>query len=290
VKGQTKGFTLMDRAFTLTAVEDLGGGLTAFGNTKMENNSDFRTSYVHFADTNIGLRSTAWGEFKFSNTRGSDTFAAIVSPAISLRDGLYDDNGITSRPDIDSVTYTSPALVPGLNASIAFSELYNGDINAPATNQSNYTVGLGYVNGPVTVMAAYKTKLAKAVASSSTTQISKDNIELALRWNADVAVIGLGYDAASTKGTTAIAADGSKIQTDKDAFGATLTVPMGQLSFGAEFWSRGKSTESRFGTTYAFSKRTALTAAYGMKEFPKKAFPTSIFSNNQYRLSVLHTF
>jgi predicted porin len=289
VKGQVKGFTLMDRTFKFTAVEDLGGGMAAFGDATMESAGDFRTSFVQFADVNIGLRSTSWGEVKFSNTRAGDTYSAIASPAISLRDGLYDDSGINgTRADIDLLTYTTPELVPGLKASIAHADLGNGDINAPASNQSNQTFGLAYVNGPVTVMGAYKTKLAKAVASS--TQISKDTIELALSYNAGFAVIGLGYDAASTKGTTAIAKDGTKVQTDKDSFGASLTVPMGALSFGAEYWSRGASTESRFGAMYALSKRTSLTAAYGLKDFPKLAFPAAITSDNQYRFSVRHTF
>jgi predicted porin len=137
-------------------------------------------------------------------------------------------------------------------------------------------------------MGAYKTKNAKAAASS--TQISKDNIELAARYDLGVAVIGLGYDAASTKGTTAIANNGKTIQTDKDAFGASLTVPMGAVSFGAEYWARGKSVESRFGVTYSLSKRTALTGAYGMKDYPKLNNSTNVTSDNQYRLAVRHTF
>jgi len=153
--------------------------------------------------------------------------------------------------------------------------------------------GLSYVDGPLTVMGAYKSKAAKATASTSSTtntQISKDNIELAARYDLGVALIGLGYDAASTKGTTAIANNGKTIQTDKDAFGASLTVPMGAVSFGAEYWARGKSVESRFGAMYALSKRTALTAAYGLKDYPKINNSANVTSNNQYRLSVLHTF
>jgi predicted porin len=294
-KGQVKGFTLMDRAFTLTVLEDLGGGLAAFGNTKMENASDFRGAQLGFADTNLGLRSSAWGEFKFTNTRSSDTFAAVASSAISLRDGLYDDSGITSRGAIDVVTYTTPDLLPGLKASVAFVEGNDGDINVPANDASVTVLGAMYVNGPVTVMGAYKSKAAKAAASTASGyvgQISKDNIELAARYDLGFAVVGLGYDGASTKTTiaTPIVKTGGRIQTDKDAFGASLTVPMGAFSMGAEFWSRGKATESRFGAMYALSKRTALTAAYGLKDYPKINNSTNVTSNNQYRLSVLHTF
>jgi aminopeptidase N len=105
----------------LSVLEDLGGGLAAFGATKLENSADFRGAMVSFADTTLGLRSTSWGQLSFSNTRSSDTFAAVASSAISLRDGLYDDSGIASRANIDVVTYTTPDLIPGLKASLAYS-------------------------------------------------------------------------------------------------------------------------------------------------------------------------
>ena len=288
-KGQVKGFTLMDRAITLTVLEDLGGGLAAFGSTKMERAGDFRGAQVAFADTNLGLRSTSVGEFSFRNTRTSDTFAAIVSPAISLRDGLYDDNGITSRGAADIVTYTTPELIKGLKASLSFVELNDGDINVPATNSSLQVLGVSYVNGPLTVNGAYKTQANKA-AAASTTQISKATYELAALYNAGFAVIGLGYDGASTEGTTALATTGAVLQTDKSAMALSVTVPVGQISLGMEHWVRGKSTETRFGAMYALSKRSSLTVAYGTKDFPKLNNPTNVKASNQYRLSMLHTF
>jgi len=279
----------MDRSLTLTVLEDLGGGLAAFGNTKMEQGSDFRGAQLGFADTNLGLRSTSIGEFKFSNTRSSETFAAIVSPAISLRDGLYDDNGISSRAAIDVVTYTTPDLIPGLKASIAFVEGNDGDIAVTTTNSSSTVLGASYVNGPLTVHGAYKTKSAKATASTSTTQISKATFEMAALYNAGIAVIGLGYDGASTEGTTALATTGAVLQTDKAAMGFSVTIPAGQISYGMEYWSRGKSTETRFGAMYALSKRSSLTIGYGLKDYPKLN-NTNVTNDNQYRISMLHTF
>jgi hypothetical protein len=288
-KVQVRGFTLMDRSLTLTVLEDLGGGLAAFGNTKMEQGSDFRGAQVGFADTNLGLRSRSIGEFKFSNTRTSDTFAAIVSPAISLRDGLYDDNGITSRSAADIVTYTTPDLIPGLKASVAYVELNDGDINVSATSSSVTVVGASFVRGPLTVHGAYKTKAKNATASSTTTQISKQTFELAALYNAGVAVIGVGYDGASTEGTTALATTGAVLQTDKAAMGFSVTVPVGQISLGMEHWVRGKSTETRFGAMYALSKRSSLTLGYGLKDYPKLN-NSNVTNDNQYRLSMLHTF
>ncbi len=287
-KGQVRGFTLRDTAMTLTVLEDLGGGLAAFGNTKMERGGDFRGAQVGFADSNLGLRSTSVGEFKFTNTRSSDTFAAIVSPAISLRDGLYDDNGITSRGAIDVVTYTTPDLIPGLKASIAYVEGNDGDIAVPTNSSSTTVVGVSYVNGPLTVHGAYKSK-AKNATAATTTQISKQTFELAALYNAGVAVIGVGYDGASTEGTTALATTGAVVQTDKAAMGLSVTVPVGQISLGMEHWVRGKSTETRFGAMYALSKRSSLTIGYGLKDYPKLN-NSNVTNDNQYRLSMLHTF
>ena len=283
----------MDRFFTLTVLEDLGGGLTAFGNTKMEQNSDFRAAPLTFADTNLGLRSASWGEVKFTNTRSSDTAVAIASPAISLRDGLYDDNGVFARGAIDVLTYTTPELIPGLKASFSYVEGNDGDINIPTTSASTMVLGASYVNGPVTVMGAYKTKADKAVASTSAatiTQLSKANFELAALYNLGFATVGVGYDGKSTSGSTAISNEGKTLQSDKDAYGVSLTVPMGAVSFGLEYFKRDKSVETRLGAMYALSKRTALTAAYGMKDYPKLNNAANVTSNNQYRLSVLHTF
>ena len=292
----------MDRDFTLTVLEDLGGGLAAFGSTKMEQGSDFRGAQLQFADTNLGLRSSALGEFKFSNTRTSDTFAAIVSPAINLRDGLYDDNGITSRGAIDVVAYTSPELIPGLKASIAYIDLGDGDITAAnqavtaakgrPSGTSAYILGASYVAGPLTAMVTYKGKPKNMIAgtAAATSQIGKANIEAAALYNAGFAVIGLGYDGASTEGATALATDGTVVQTDKAATGFSVTVPVGAISLGMEYWKRAASTETRFGATYALSKRTSLTAGYGTKDFPKLANPSTITADSQYRLAVKHTF
>jgi hypothetical protein len=71
--------------------------------------------------------------------------------------------------------------------------------------------------------------------------------------------------------------------------GLSVTVPVGQISLGMEHWVRGKSTETRFGAMYALSKRSSLTLGYGLKDYPKLN-NSNVTNDNQYRLSMLHTF
>jgi predicted porin len=300
-KGQTRGLNVMDANINFAVVEDLGGGLAAYGNTNIERSANFRTAYVSYADTNLGLRG-GFGQLQYSNTRSSDTFAAIASGAISLPDGVYDDSGIASRIAIDALTYTSPELMKGLKVSIAYIEPTDGDTTASdvtytaATGRPNgtsqYVIGASYTNGPLTAMLTYKAKPSAMVAgtTAATSQIGKANMELAALYNAGVAVIGVGYDSASLTGSTALSDDGSKVQLDRAAYGMSATVPMGAVSLGLEYWKRGASTDTKVGVTYALSKRTSLTAASGIKDYPKLNNSTYVTSSNQYRLSVKHTF
>jgi predicted porin len=300
-KGQVRGLTTMDGNINFSVVEDLGGGLAAFGNTNIEKSQNFRGAFVAYADTNLGLRG-GFGQLQYSNTRSSDTFAAIASGAISLPDGLYDDSGIASRIAIDALTYTTPDLMPGLKVSFAYIEPVDGDTSVAnqtvtaATGRPNgtsqYVIGSSYTNGPLTAMVAYKAKPSAMIAgtTAATSQIGKANMELAALYNAGVAVIGIGYDSASLDGSTKLAADGTKVQTDRAGYGMSATVPMGALSLGLEYWKRGASTDTKVGATYALSKRTSLTAASGIKDYPKLNNSTNVTSSNQYRLSVKHTF
>jgi len=300
-KGQTRGLNVMDANINFAAVEDLGGGLAAYGNTNIERSANFRGAYVSYADTNLGLRG-GFGQLQYSNTRSSDTFVAIASGAISLPDGLYDDSGITSRIAIDALTYTSPELMKGLKASIAYIEPTDGDTTVAnqtvtaATGRPNgtsqYILGATYIDGPLTAMVTYKAKPSAMIAgtTAATSQIGKANIELAALYNAGVAVIGIGYDAASLDGATKIAATGALVQSDRAAYGMSATIPMGAMSLGLEYWKRGAATDTKAGATYSLSKRTSLTAAMGLKDFPKLANSSNVTSSNQYRFSVKHTF
>jgi predicted porin len=301
VKGQTRGLNTMDANINFTVVEDLGGGLAAYGNTNIEKSQNFRGAYVAYADSTLGLRGN-FGQLQYSNTRSSDTFVAIASGAISLPDSIYDDSGISARVGIDALTYTSTELMPGLKVSIAYIEPLDGDTTVAnqavtaATGRPNgtsqYVIGSSYTNGPLTAMVTYKAKPSAMIAgtTAATSQTGKANIELAALYNAGVAVIGLGYDAASVEGATKIASTGALVQTDRAAYGMSATVPIGAVSLGLEFWKRGAATDTKFGATYALSKRTTLTAATGNKDFPKLNNAANVTSNNQYRLSVKHTF
>jgi predicted porin len=111
-------------------------------------------------------------------------------------------------------------------------------------------------------------------------------------YNLGFATVGLGYDGASTEGTTALPKTGAVLQSDKSATAFSITAPMGPVSLGLEYFKRGESKETNIGGMYAFSKRTDFTVAYGEKKFPMKAASgfLPVTQDNQYRVSLRHKF
>jgi len=218
--------------------------------------------------------------------------ASIVSPAISLPDGLYDSTGIVSRSAIDTVSFTSPAI-NGFTGSFTFVENNEGNIN-PTTNKSVTVIAVAYANGPLTAAAAYKSKPSTAAASSGLT--GKSNTEFAVSYDLGIAKVGYAFDGSSVSGTSsasqgayASAANAQAVadlQT-KSANGFSVTVPMGALTLGAHYFKRDVAKVTEFGASYAFSKRTALNVAFGKKAGLAEDLG---FNGNQNRVQLKHTF
>jgi GH18 family chitinase len=73
----------------------------------------------------------------------------------------------------------------------------------------------------------------------------------------------------------------------KSANGFTLHVPMGNVSLGMGYYTRGDQTVTEFGVRYDLSKRTYLSAATGKKA---GMFDVDGYGGNQYRVAMSHTF
>jgi predicted porin len=289
--GKAKGFAITDANLKLAAVEDLGGGLMASFDYTLETGAQ-RGTTVTRADSGVGL-SGGFGAVAIRNTRFSDLIASIGSAAISLPDGLYDSTGIVSRSAIDTVSYTTPAM-NGFTGSFTFVELNEGNIDAAATNKSLNVIGLSYANGPLTVAAVMKSKPATAAASSGLT--SKANTELAVSYDLGVAKVSYAFDGASAEGASsaAIGAFASEanaravanLQT-KSANGFSVTVPMGAFTLGMNYFKRDIAKVTEFGASYAFSKRTTLSASTGKKSGLAADLG---FNGSQNRIRLAHTF
>ena len=290
--GKAKGFAITDANVKLAAVEDLGGGLKASFDYTLETGFQ-RGTTVTRADSGMGL-SGGFGAVAVRNTRSSDLIASIGSAAISLPDGLYDSTGIVSRSAIDTVSYTTPAM-NGFTGSFTFVENNEGNIAAATTNKSVNVIGVVYANGPLTVAAAMKSKAASVAASSGLT--SKANTELAVSYDLGVAKVSYAFDGASVEGASAPSSAGAfasvanaaavaNLQT-KSANGFSVTVPMGAVTLGVNYFKRDVAKVTEFGATYAFSKRTTLSASTGKKSGLAEDLG---YNGTQNRIRLAHAF
>jgi predicted porin len=263
--GAAKGFAVTDANLKLAAVEDLGGGLKASFDYTLETGAQ-RGTMTTRADSGIGL-SGGFGAVALRNTRSSDLIAAIGSPAVNLPDGLYDSSDIVKRGAIDAVSYTLPAF-NGVTASFTFSEAAgtDGNISLPATDKSAYTLGVVYASGPLTVGAALKSMNSPASTTKAT------NYELMAAYDLGVAKVSYAFDGKSE--TTGVYAS--------DAQGVSVTVPMGALTLGANYFKRDTKKVTEVGAAYAFSKRTTLSVASGKQ--------TADAAGNQMRVRLAHSF
>jgi len=297
-----QGLAVTDANLKLAAVEDLGGGMKASFDYLMETGS-FRGAAFTRADSGIGL-STGMGNIDLRNTRGSDLLASIGSSAVNLPDGLYDNSGIISRGNIDTLTYTAPAMM-GVTTSFTYLENNDGAINLAGTNAvpSNtavYVLGAAYANGPVSIKAAYKTAPSDKTASSGLTP--KSNMELALAYDAGVAKVSYAFDGSTASGTSTASA-GSAALSDtnlsaaeaqaianagtKAGHGLSVHVPLGAASVGLEYYKRDIVKFMGYGVKYDFSKRTAFGFAAGTKS---GLTTTAGYKGTQYRAGLTHTF
>jgi len=294
------GLSVTDANLKLAAVEDLGGGMKASFDYLLET-AAFRGAAVTRADSGMGL-SGGFGAIALRNTRGSDLLASIGSSAINLPDGLYDNSGILSRGAIDTLSYTAPAI-GGVTTSLTYVENNDGAINLAGTNAvpantSIYVLGAAWANGPLSIMGAYKTAPQNKTAASGLTP--KANVELAVSYDLGVAKVSYAYDGATASGTAAAdigsgagtnlsAAENTAIAkaTTKAAQGFSVTVPMGAVTVGFNYFKRDVAVYTEIGAKYDFSKRTSFAAGYGTKSGLTE---TAGYKGNQYRVGLTHLF
>jgi predicted porin len=250
------------------------------------------------ADSGLDLAG-GFGTIGYRNTRSSDLISGIASSAINLPDNLYHNTGIVNRGSIDTLAYTSPAIMPGLNLSATYVEGNDGQISIPTTNKTTVVLGAAYTNGPLVARGAYKMKPANTAASSGLTP--KANFELSVRYDLGVAAISFAHDAASVSGVSSAAAStaasggtlsAAQAQTlanlqTKSANGFTLHVPVGAVSLGLGYYTRGDQTYTEFGARYDLSKRTYVSAASGKKA---GLFNNDGHQGSNYRVAMSHTF
>jgi len=136
-----KGLAVNDATVTVGLTEDLGGGLKAAGSISMEGGFH-RGSAMTLADRSLSL-SGGFGALTVRNTRSSDQMASIFSAGVAVPDDIYTSSGILSRSANDNISFTTPALAPGLTTTITYSEANDGNQSVATTNGSVTTLTAG---------------------------------------------------------------------------------------------------------------------------------------------------
>jgi predicted porin len=284
-----RGLAVTDAFFVLKGVEDLGGGLSAAFDTKLETDTAARKSALLRTDTGLALTG-GFGVLSLRNTRSTDLLTnALVAPSY-LPDGIYDSSNVLSRVAIDVVTY-GLKFSNGFSGSVQYLEQKDGNVTsttaaaaaAGGTGAAAYVLNGGYAAGPLDVKLAYKGIIQKATGA-------KDSAELSAVYDFGMAKVGFGYDGASVeKGATVTAAQAFY---KKDALGVGVSVPFGAFTVGANYAVRGKAKLAEAVAQYNFSKRTYVNASWGKQN--ADATQTNAVggteSNQQYRVALRHDF
>lgn len=278
---KTQGVGVTDGDIVFGSVEDLGAGMKA--SVSMALRLRGRSSSLdNVPDSNPGVRP------RDASVSLSGGFGTVTMGSIDI--GFLHSAGLTSLPthgldasisattvgravillggNADILRYTSPSM-SGFNVSVAVLDTVGGG-GAESLNASADATVLGarYSAGPVLAVADYTTWDANALPAS---RAPDNRFRIAGNYNLGVAVLGLGYS------DLKYANGGKRTETV-----ASVTVPMGQISFGLNL-ARAERDQAPnpFSTTatplanmngtnegteaivkYDLSKRTFLAAAY----------------------------
>ncbi len=247
---------------TLTAVEDLGGGLKATGriDNRLTPANAARGTGDMFIQLDGGFGSVRVGQFIFAshaawNAGLARTVATTATAAQSLSTSV--------------ISYTSPSF-SGLTVAAAVD--LDGSTNA--AGRDGWGLKVNYAAGPIGAQLSYTTAVR---ASSSATPVTV----LGLAASYDFGVAKVFYNQTDSRaGNNATAITTTGYLASGTAAGAgtlaahsgnslSVTVPMGAATLRAGMVNRKGDTNatiidrSAVGVDYALSKRTTLVAEFG---------------------------
>ena len=250
---------LWDAGLTFTASEDLGNGLKATGVFNLDSLHD-RANTAKNGDSSISL-SGGFGTVAATRARSSHMASngAVFGAAIGKG---FNDGVVFTRSETQTISLTSPELVPGLRVAVAAVRV--------ATNESLKTnvIGATYSAGPLSL--GVQQKSLNGAATAATGQ-EDSQTEAFVRYNAGVALIGVGYGSKQTATGDAVTSYG-------------VSVPMGAFTVGFDAASRGDAEFMNYGVRYALSKRTTLHVSTGSFQ------TTATNDTDQTRIRLTHSF
>ena len=276
---KTGGYGFDTSNITFSVVEDLGGGLTAYGSMSIENFGEDVPTNGNGAT--LGLRG-AFGSVAFTSAEGSD-FLPV--------DGLTNSSNGT---DADRITYTSPtisgftfalthqdALDAGsvLSTTVsALSALHPAEIDADARGTSSVLTGaVNYSVGPIAIDAVHADFAGSTIASRTGVRAAYD--------------FGIAKITYGTLKEKQVASGGDVTET-----GLTVAAPIGPMTASYSYaTSKTGTSETKKGTaltvSYALSKRSSL-ALYSEEHDVRGtgALSSQVSKVKEYSLLLKHTF
>lgn len=286
----TNGLRVTDGNFTLTAVEDLGGGMKMAAS--MDVQSRGRTTAVQGRDASLTL---------------SGGFGAVLIGAIEAGNGIIGlggagapvyglDNGVSlaAASNVDILRYYTPAmsgfkgyvsLIDGNGtATVAGTGAGTGGMQDTALSQDATQLGLTYGAGPVAVAADYTNYGLNAVPAA--TPGADNRFRLSGSYDLGVAKLGLGYE---KRKSTAAANNGSA------DWLLGVSVPFGATTVGLNYARRTddglaqNATGLDFGVKYDLSKRTFVAFHY-QDDTATAAAGVIQAETKKYRVQLSHAF
>lgn len=285
-QAEASGLGVDTSEINFAAKEDLGGGQTIVAKMALagaDRSGESGNGTVGGRDATLTYTNMSVGQIELGSTSSVNYFAGIASagaPVIDFDGKLYE-----TRSSSDYISYTIPVgpVYLQLKHSEASSAigLGKGSTGSGALGQRNNTVSAYYSAGALTLLGAYRiydnrrsgdpTTLGGFAEYAAGTKDDVVNVQAS--YDFGVAKVGGGYQVAT-------ASNGVRVN---DAL-VGVAVPVGSWSFGATFaqsqGSDAKSTSAVTGTlwdlskyngtangyslgaSYAFSKRTSISAKY----------------------------
>jgi Gram-negative porin len=275
---RTAGLGTDTAAISLSATEDLGGGLKASAQVSL--GGMMRDGAGTGEDAKLTL-SGGFGTLTLSTFESDDGLSRAYAgaPVIGLDGKVHGANS-----NIDLLGYTSPQLAPGLTVGYSYVDrgttvgtgLAAGTTGA-AVAQPSHTGNVTYGAGPISARfdVASWTRQGDATVTANT---NKNRFRVSGNYDLGMAKIGLGYS--SLKRTTGTTAKQTEIG---------VSAPLGATTVGLVYEklvNSGVTTSGvTFGAQYNLSKRTNVSAGYA--QWKKTGAATT---DNSFRVLVGHSF
>ena len=243
-----------DAGLTFTASEDLGNGLTATGVFNIDSLAD-RAAAAYNGDSSISL-SGGFGTIASTRARSSHMASSGAVFGASIGKG-FNDGVVFTRSETQTISYTSPELVPGLRVAVAESRV------AATQSVKTNVIGATYTAGALSLGVQNKSLNDAAVAATGQEDSQTEGF---VRYNA-----GVAYGSKQTATGEAVTSYG-------------VSVPMGAFTVGFDAASRGDAEFMNYGVRYALSKRTVLHVSKGSYQ------TTATNDTDQTRIRLAHSF